>query len=461
MENILNQLESKYLSFKLGEEQKDALLSIFSFIDNKGFDEYGLYGFAGTGKTAVTKVIIGYLENKFIPYQLVCPTHKAKKILATTTQREVITIHQLLALKPSIDIMDLDMKDLKFNIKSDNSIPYDGIIIVDECSMINDDLYQAIADSCRDKRCKLLVQGDGCQIKPVKQHYIAKTLRCENSSELTQIYRQSGQNCVRDLLDILRKRPLKQFNSCSSPDGNVFVYNEAKDLIFNTIDLFKEGVETSNPNRIKLIAYTNKRVQAFNKCIRSHIFKQNDLPEYVNGDILFGYDNSECNGKTIENSGDYQIRSAFKTSEQIGHITMDGWWLEVYDFDQEEYKTLFVLSADNDPNKFAQLGQEIESIRQYAIQQTNGYKRKQAWTDYYKLMGKFLTPIDIVWDNRVIRCKSIDYGYAISAHKSQGSSFDDVAVDINNILINKDMIEVRQLEYVALSRTRHNVYLLN
>ena len=76
-------------------------------------------------------------------------------------------------------------------------------------------------------------------------------------------------------------------------------------------------------------------------------------------------------------------------------------------------------------------------------------------------MGKFLTPIDIVWDNRVIRCKSIDYGYAITSHKSQSSSFDDVVVDINNILLCKDMTEVRQMEYVALSRTRNNVYLLN
>jgi ATP-dependent exoDNAse (exonuclease V) alpha subunit len=76
-------------------------------------------------------------------------------------------------------------------------------------------------------------------------------------------------------------------------------------------------------------------------------------------------------------------------------------------------------------------------------------------------MNTFLTPIDIVCDNRVIRCKSIDYGYAITSHKSQSSSFDDVAVDINNILLCKDMTEVRQMEYVALSRTRRNVYLLN
>jgi ATP-dependent exoDNAse (exonuclease V) alpha subunit len=324
MENILNQLESKYLNFKLGEEQKEALLSIFSFIDTKGFGDYSLVGAAGTGKSTVTKLIISYLEQKFIPYQLVCPTHKAKKILANMTQREVVTIHQLLSLKPSIDIMDLDMKDLQFAMKSDNSIPQHGVIIIDECSMINDNLYDTIIQSCYDKNCKVILQGDSSQIKPVKQHTIAKTFKCTNASELTQIYRQSGQNCVRDLLDILRKKPLKEFHSQTSPDGNIYVYKEAKDLIFNTIDIFKEAVNSQNPNRIKLIAYTNKRVQAFNKCIRSHIFNQSDLPEYVKGDILFGYDNSECKGQTIENSGDYQIHSAFKSREVIGPVEMDG-----------------------------------------------------------------------------------------------------------------------------------------
>ena len=72
-------------------------------------------------------------------------------------------------------------------------------------------------------------------------------------------------------------------------------------------------------------------------------------------------------------------------------------------------------------------------------------------------MGKFLTPIDIIWDNRVIRCKSIDYGYAITSHKSQSSSFDDVVVDINNILLCKDMTEVRQMEYVALRKIRKTI----
>ena len=159
MENILNQLESKYLNFKLGEEQRNALLSIFSFIDQNGFGTYSFVGSAGTGKTTCIELIIRYLEQKRISYQLVCPTHKSKKILANTTGRDVITIHQLLALKPSIDIMDLDMKDLQFDIKSSDSVPYRGVVIIDECSMINDVLYDSILDSCKGKVCKVIFSG--------------------------------------------------------------------------------------------------------------------------------------------------------------------------------------------------------------------------------------------------------------------------------------------------------------
>lgn len=460
MESILNQLESKYLNFKLGEEQRNALLSIFSFIDQNGFGEFSLLGKGGVGKSTISKIIIKYCELKNIWYELATPTHKSRKILALMSGRKVSTIHQLLALKPSIDIMNLDMKDLQFDIKSSDSIPHNGLVIIDECSMINDVLYDAIVDSCKSKNCKIIWQGDAKQISPVKQQWVAKPFNVSNQYELTKVYRQVGENCVKDTLEILRKHSIRQFESQESKDGNIFVYNNASDLIYNTIELFKESVEKSDPNRIKLVAYTNKRVSAFNKCIRSQIFKQKDLPEYVKGDILFGYDGSECNGQTIENAGDYQVQAAYKTIENIAHLDMIGWWLDLYDFDQEQYKTVFVLSEENDKSKFEQLGQEIEYIRQLAIR-AQGYQRKQAWTDYYKLMGKFLTPIDIVWDNRVIRCKSIDYGYAITSHKSQSSSFDDVVVDINNILLCKDMTEVRQMEYVALSRTRNNVYLLN
>jgi ATP-dependent exoDNAse (exonuclease V) alpha subunit len=60
-------------------------------------------------------------------------------------------------------------------------------------------------------------------------------------------------------------------------------------------------------------------------------------------------------------------------------------------------------------------------------------------------------------DGRLIRKKSFDYSYAISTHKSQGSTFDSVFVDIRNINSCNDEAVRRQLQYVALSRTKKNV----
>ena len=215
------------------------------------------------------------------------------------------------------------MKDLQFDIKSSNSIPYNGVVIIDECSMINDILYEEIIKSCKSKNCKIIFQGDIKQILPVKQHTLAKTFNCENKSELTQIYRQSNENCVRNLLSILRVKPIYEFENKTSNDGIIEVFSNYGDLIKKITPLFESSIQNKNPNEIKLVAYTNKRVQAFNRIIRQMIFKENTV-EFNTGDILFGYDGSSCNGYSIENSGDYQIQNAYKTTEYIGNQDMIG-----------------------------------------------------------------------------------------------------------------------------------------
>lgn len=43
--------------------------------------------------------------------------------------------------------------------------------------------------------------------------------------------------------------------------------------------------------------------------------------------------------------------------------------------------------------------------------------------------------------------------------KQQGSSYTKVYIDMKNLLLDTDLQELRQLQYVALSRTRTNVNL--
>lgn len=75
-------------------------------------------------------------------------------------------------------------------------------------------------------------------------------------------------------------------------------------------------------------------------------------------------------------------------------------------------------------------------------------------------MESFLTPFDLVYEGRIIRKKSMDYGYCISVHKSQGSSINNVLIDMGNLLTCKNKEDLRQLQYVSMSRTRNNIVLL-
>lgn len=61
--------------------------------------------------------------------------------------------------------------------------------------------------------------------------------------------------------------------------------------------------------------------------------------------------------------------------------------------------------------------------------------------------------MDLVYAGRVVRRKSLDYGYCISAHKSQSSTYQIVLIDMENIYRCTNTEELRQMQYVALSRT--------
>lgn len=461
MENTLNNLESKHLTFKLGEEQREALLSVFSFITNED-KFFTLCGSAGTGKSTIALLIIEFLKIKKIPYQLVAPTHKSKRVLRDMTGESVITIHQLLSLKPTIDVLDLDLNDLRFTSSTlSDSVPANGVLIIDECSMINDELYDFIVESCNDKKCKILFLGDIRQIEPVKQKSLAKPFKIDNRFELSKIYRQSNDNPLRDLLAELRKKPKAEFNSFESDKGSLIVYDDWHPFIKRNIDLFREAIITQNPEYVKILAYTNKRVEAFNRVIRDSLF---DHPkEFEFGEFLTGYDNCEFNptGMTITNSNDYQIQSAYETHTNVEGLILNGWLLRLYDFETESINDVFVLSKNNDKDLLEKLAFLIEDIRTEAIRCKDIKAKRMLWKRYYKITGSFITSFDLKYDDRVIKKKSIDYGYALSVHKSQGSTYDTVMVDMGNIMKCLNKIELRQLQYVAMSRTRKNILLLN
>lgn len=208
------------------------------------------------------------------------------------------------------------------------------------------------------------------------------------------------------------------------------------------------------------MAYTNARVEAYNKKIKSIFFKDG---EYNKGEIITGYENLEFNRVKFWNSMDYIVMdNPIKKDVFIpGFIKLPGYYLNLYNSSNKELEEVFILSSEISKDYFESLAYYIESTRLTAVESKIN-KSKEAsknWKNYYELIGSFTSPIDLYYSNRLIRKKSFGYGYSTTVHKSQGGSINNVFIDMKNILLCKDREELRQLQYVAMSRTMNNIYL--
>jgi len=199
-ENIYNNLiDNKYLSFS--ENQKAALMKLISFIKNHKQNTFGLYGYAGTGKTTTIVEFIAYLlENKLIrTVALTAPTNKAVNVIKSKFKHHLnrlsgmnnlpfddmvmslekkgikidfITIHKLLNYKN-----DFDTDGDKVFLRNGNTTLNDyDIVIIDECSMIPHMIINNIFEDIREIKKKssirvpkVLFSGDVCQLPPVNE----------------------------------------------------------------------------------------------------------------------------------------------------------------------------------------------------------------------------------------------------------------------------------------------------
>lgn len=451
---------------ELGEQQQEALEAMIAFLKDKSKRAFSLIGAAGTGKSFLMKTLIRYMESEGeTDYTLCAPTHKAKLVLSRFADREAYTLHQLLQLSPNIEILELDFKDLKF-IVNDKKIrmPVGGVVVCDESSMVNDDLFDLLIEKCTNFNCKVIFVGDKCQLRPVNSLTTSKVFNLQDRYTLTKIYRQAENNALMPILTTLRSETIDMFHSVRSEDGSLYCYSDVKPFLKSAVPAFKAAMRSGDILATKILAYTNAMVASYNNCIRRVIWEDAKEMPYHQFEFLTAYENLEFNSIKFWNSMDYIIVDEPKKRDSYlpGFMSLPGYELTLYDSSTNDRTDIFILDKDIDSDYTQALASRIEGIRLQAINlKENGrhQQAKLAWKAYYDLVGSFTSPIDLYYDNRLIRKKSFDYGYACSTHKSQGSSYGTVFVDMRNINICKDEDERRQLQYVALSRTRTDAHL--
>ena len=465
-------------------DQLKAYDELMKFIDSP-FDskdyKKALIGAAGTGKTFLVRAL---LLNSTLSYSLIglsAPTHKACRVLGESIHIsgiKVNTIQSDLGLRLNFDIDKFDPNNPPFDPKGKIKIGNYKLYIVDEASMINSRLCIFLEKTCISNKCKIIFIGDDSQLAPVGEKY-SSAFRNIKSYSLKQIVRQGEDNPVSYLLDLLRydinhktykflnyiQRFKEQFNADYTKGYQVCDANTFNQTVYNN---FNDEELTRNVDYAKVISYTNLNVSSWNKFIRNSIIADSDKSILTKNDLIISYVTivNEFNDCVIKNSEEYIINDIQNfTDSRYDKNGLKGFLVKFQAIHGGDITTpLFVI--DHTDSYTVQRYVQINNSMIEAAKTARANIRNEKWKSYFAFKEYCLLMVNIISpDGKLITSRSLDYGFALTSHKSQGSTFDTALVDVNDIVFDKygqpyaDAEEVNRRLYVACSRCKNKLYL--
>ena len=151
-----------------------------------------LTGGPGTGKTTATKAIVDWMKSEGHVISLASPSGKAAQVLSEMAGYPASTIHRLLKPMP---IKINGNLHFEFSYNSDNPLPCTAII-VDEFSMVGNDLAASLLQAIDPEKTKILIVGDADQLPSITPGNILRDIiSCKliPVTELTEVFRNSGE----------------------------------------------------------------------------------------------------------------------------------------------------------------------------------------------------------------------------------------------------------------------------
>jgi hypothetical protein len=486
--------------FELTTGQREALEKLIDFSTDPVSDFITLQGAAGTGKTS----IIGYLQKylKSHRFNFLAPTHAATAELAFATvksgnKRLPMTVASAITstLNPATNEMVVTLSKKLISAMGLGK----NVFVVDEVSMLNSKDYEALKEAATRNDVKIIFMGDIMQIPQVdvtnpEKKPVSKAFTELDQVRLTEVKRTSS-NSILNMLTNVRNNVNDKIPLVESSDQ--LEYLPLPKFNSKLADVFGQ-----NPEETVLISYTNKGVEQYNKKIRSSLGREGDL---VPGDVVvgyLGYSSKQIEKGDLANSVRYTVASVEKDGS-LYNISASSKKLS-------ELQRLGVESVSGRANtKYAQLSRsdsfDFSNLTEEDFSQNNKmlsdmmvrlHEAKQLalrtkssgnWRDYFAIKGNIsqrLANLDLgdtyiynpatgvmekyeyerhkKIDKDLIIEKGIDFGHAITIHKSQGSTVKNVFFDASSLptssssklTVNGEVMgtEKHSLLYVGVSR---------
>lgn len=404
----------------LSEDQEAARAAFVNFLISPEEQVMVLQGYAGTGKSTLVKTLMDnmpkYLQMaklvnpKMFEYevQLTATTNKAAEALAQITGMEVRTIHSFLGLRV--------VKDFRTGaselVPRDQSPEYGYILVIDEASMIDSKLLTTIFN--KTSNCKIMFIGDPAQLPPVKYNSTPVFDAGFKTAKLEKIMRQAEGNPIIELATQFRETVVTGVWKPFTPDGVHIRHmerSEFEDLIiaeFTRPDWrFKDS---------KVLGWTNGCVLNYNHAINKQISGD---PHFAVGDYAVCNKYVQCGKIGIKTD---QMVCITEIDPDVEYKGVVGNWVTV-DYTNRCFFPKS-LAAKNERVKEAKAMDEYQLLREIEDQ----------WID-------------------------LRAAFAQTINKSQGSTYDKVFIDVDDVGRCNMGDQIARMMYVAVSRARHNVYL--
>lgn len=487
-------IHDSFAGYALTDGQAELVNRLERFLDGKTESVFLLKGYAGTGKTFVTKGLTEYFRAIGRNYVLAAPTGKASKVIASKTKSPAYTIHKTIYSFDDIAEYRDDDTDgtetFKFYAQlAVNSLSADTVYIVDEASMIADVYQEAeffrfgtgylLADFLKfvnldhnDHSKKVIFIGDDAQLPPVGMNfspaldadYLFRKHHARSTGyELSEVVRQKSESgVIANAIPLRKALHAKVFNQLVIDVRHADVRKvEHQDLMTRYLDSCGGKI---NGESI-VIAYSNSDVGDYNHRIREHFFP--GCPEVMPGDKVMAVSNSDAYGIFISNGDFGLIRQVLSAAEKrtvtLKRKNPDSGELEEIPVSLL-FKDVVVGFKDLEGVAYFFEAKIIEDLLYSKEPALSSDQNKALYLDFCirnpHLKRKSVEFKHALRTDSYFNALKLKFGYAITCHKAQGSEWNHVFVKCKSQQSQLTADYFRWL-YTAITRTAQSLYLLD
>ena len=405
----------------LTDDQQAALTAFNQFLLDPIETVFVLSGYSGCGKSTLVRTIIDEVPNfmraarllhatqKDYQIELTATTNKAAENLGQITGQAASTIHSVLGLRVQTDY--------KTNVttllpRSNHDIKEGYLLFIDEASYVDSQLLGLIFKLTRN--CKIVFIGDPAQLTPVKATSTPVFDAKFSGAALTTVVRQAEGNPIVDLSTKFRETVNTGQFFAFTPDGDAVKY-----LMRDEFNAAIEAEFTRPDWRYqdsKILAWTNKCVINYNHFVRNHV--KGD-PHFQVGDYAICNSFLSLGRQSIKTDQLVQITGI--EPDTIYQSVPGNWFMLDYTTRVFQPKS---LAEKNARIKLARAENDLTIVAELETQ----------WSD-------------------------LRAAYACTINKAQGSTFDRVFVDLDDIRRCNSGDQIARMLYVGISRARHQVFL--